>query len=211
MNNCTNKPDSLNKKITSATVRKYIDSFDKEQEVPEEALNYVFSSYKSSQNQAEILCKVIMLNHIYSAGLNSNRATDFTKKHHVDVYLMAEKLAEKSDEINRLIFDEASNPWEAVNYIMGLFSDNYCSVYSFVTKYCNWHNPQKFPIADNYSKGVLYYYFDKTYPRESFNDYEMFCKIYKEFQECECVKDLSIKEIDKFLWKYGKDKSIKFD
>ena len=35
--------------------------------------------------------------------------------------------------------------------------DHFLPAFSFPTKYCSWHRPDRYPIADSYSKGMLYY------------------------------------------------------
>ena len=160
--------------------------------------------------ESEILIKVVLLNHIYSAGLNSNPPLEENKdkKRHVDVYEMAKRLSTIAADINTSFHDE-SEPYVAVNKIIDLFSDEcYYKPYSFATKYCNFHNPKKYPIADSFSKGVLYNYFERKHKQALFNDYGEFCKIYKRFK-CSFIESFSVKEIDKFLWMFGKENKMK--
>lgn len=203
--------ESLKELFTENLMSTYRREFDDKYGVREKALEEVFLKYRDTHIESEILIKVILLNHIYSAGLNSNPPLEENKnkKRQVDVDEMAKRLSTISDELNVLFHDE-SKPHVAVNKILDLFSDEcYFKPYSFATKYCNFHNPDKYPIADSFSKGVLYYYFEKKYKQKQFNNYKDFCEIYGIFKKCVCVKELSVKEIDKSLWMFGKKRGIK--
>ena len=196
------------KNINKETIKTYIDCFNKSQENVEKALKEVFERYKNSNNIHETLIKVLMLNQLYSAGLNSNEPLDdhrTSKK--VNIYMMANALTEHVNEINEWLADK--DPCVAVNNILDLFPEN-DRPYSFVTKYCSWCMPLKYPIADSYSKGVLYYYFKETkkYTQKDFGNYEFFCNIYNKFKEQECDENSSIKDVDKFLWSFGKKYGI---
>lgn len=193
--------------LKKETIEKYIDEFDQDSKISEEALKEIFEKYKNTSEESEILIKVILLNKIYSAGLNDNLPLDETStaKRNVDVYTMAKKIKGISDDLGKCFTDD-TDPSVAVQKILDEFEE-YNRPYSFATKYCNWHNPEKYPIVDRYSKGVLYYYFDKKYPQADFNDYGNFCKIFNEFK-AQCKETFGIdstKELDKFLWKFGKE------
>ena len=97
--------------------------------------------------------------------------------------------------------------------------------YSFATKYCYFcelcdetAEKDRFPIVDSYSKNVLYYLnqylenegaaFHTSIKRDDLEDYEKYCEIYSSFKNyltpSDGVSRISNKEIDKFLWHYGK-------
>ena len=195
-------------KLDTATVKSYIDEFDKKQKIAEGALVEVFGKYKGSKNVNEIFIMVQMLNQLYSAGLNSNKPLEENTSEKVDVYTMAERLAENAEHVSEWLED--ADRCTAVNNIIGLFPE-YDRPYSFVTKYCSWLNSEKYPIADSYSKGVLYHYFGRETAQSEFNDYNEFCRIFDAFKALEIMNDVSVKNVDKFLWSFGKKYGIKIE
>ena len=104
--------------------------------------------------------------------------------------------------------------------------DDAGKIYSFATKYCSWHNPKRFPIADSYAMGLLYRlntqgqkdkkpycFYNKKFDQTDLKYYGKYCNIYDKF--CDFVlSDLNEKEkeqykykaIDKFLWMYVVDR-----
>lgn len=89
--------------------------------------------------------------------------------------------------------------------------------YSFATKYCHFCNPE-YPIYDSFVKSLLYAYnenyhfFKCSWKNENEaeialkKDYETFYGFYRSFRNFEKfgLKNCSVKEIDIFLWTYGK-------
>lgn len=92
--------------------------------------------------------------------------------------------------------------------------------YSFATKYCSFcASNDQYPIVDSYSRDVLYYLkqflFEKGFPfhlsrikRYDLEDYSKYCEIYQDLKKYIMlsgeVNVLPNKEVDKFLWHYGK-------
>ena len=82
--------------------------------------------------------------------------------------------------------------------------------YSFATKYCSHHQPELFPIFDSYVEKLLIHLRDK----DQFTD---FCQNdlrnsskYRDIILALCdfysIDDFTLKEIDRYLWQYGKEK-----
>ena len=69
--------------------------------------------------------------------------------------------------------------------------------YSFASKYCSHHNQVEFPIYDSYVDIVLRYFrkADKFYK---------FKNILLKFKEYYGLQEFSLKELDKYLWQFGK-------
>lgn len=208
--------NNLNRDVVLEYIKEF-NKLNKKQSESEKALEIVFEQYRKAANSSEVLIKVILLNHIYSAGLNDNLPLEENpkKKRIVDVYTMSNQLASVSNELDRLFYND-SMPSEAIEKILAMFdTKKYNRPFSFATKYCHWHNPEKYPISDSFSRGVLYHFnklkYKDKYKQNDYLDYSIFCKIYSDFSQEECIKGLSIKEIDKFLWKFGKDYNIKVE
>ena len=81
--------------------------------------------------------------------------------------------------------------------------------YSFATKYCSHHNPNHFPIYDSFIDKVLRYFRDKDgfseFKNSDLKDYKKFKVIINDFQLFYGLQKYSLKEIDKFLWQFGKE------
>ncbi|NJN84464.1 MAG: hypothetical protein HC802_20745 [Caldilineaceae bacterium] len=81
--------------------------------------------------------------------------------------------------------------------------------YSFATKYCAWHRPELYPIYDRNVDYLLWGYhcqeqfadFDR---RDMWSDYAAFVRIYDAFRSHFSLEAYSYRQIDKFLWRYGR-------
>ncbi len=87
--------------------------------------------------------------------------------------------------------------------------------FSFASKYCSWGNPEKYPIYDKYVALVLSYYRDKdsftnikvnlssTNSKKSYEN--QFYPIIKAFRDYYGLTKYSFKELDRFIWLFGKE------
>lgn len=82
--------------------------------------------------------------------------------------------------------------------------------YSFATKYCSWHNQEKFAIYDDFVRQLLLEYQKRdnfsSFNQSDFRDFPKFLKIIKDFMNYYSLTQYNLKEIDKFLWIYGRAK-----
>ena len=81
--------------------------------------------------------------------------------------------------------------------------------YSFATKYCSHHNPEVFPIYDNYVLRVLVHFkkidhFSKFTHKKKKN-YIRFNEVLDEFAKFYELENYSKKELDRYLWLVGKE------
>lgn len=81
--------------------------------------------------------------------------------------------------------------------------------YSFATKYCSHHNPEVFPIYDNYVLRVLVHFkkidhFSK-FTRNDLKNYIRFNEVLDEFAKFYELENYSKKELDRYLWLVGKE------
>ena len=81
--------------------------------------------------------------------------------------------------------------------------------YSFATKYCSHHNPEVFPIYDNYVLRVLVRFkkidhFSK-FTRNDLKNYIRFNEVLDEFAKFYELENYSKKELDRYLWLVGKE------
>ncbi len=80
--------------------------------------------------------------------------------------------------------------------------------YSFATKYCSHHQPEKYAIYDSYVEKLLWD-FQK---RDDFSDFNLsdlkkypeFMRVIHDFQKHYGLEDFTVKELDQYLWQLGK-------
>lgn len=81
--------------------------------------------------------------------------------------------------------------------------------YSFATKFCSAHNPDEFPIFDKYVKRALVYYKSESgfsqFTQKQILDYKNFLSVIQDFRKEYDLEESSTLEVDKFLWKQGRD------
>ena len=196
-------------KPTEFLIEKYAEEFDNKNGLDENTIKLVFCRLSDNTPEA-VLARVIVLNQLYSTRLNSS-VTNKT----VDVRKLAEYLFNHRSELNKCETADEVIGW--INEKQKKWHDEMgCNFpYSFMTKYCSWHFPElNIPIVDRYTKGMLYYlnkqtdsiYFSK-FIQNDLNDYQTYCDIYKAFEK-KYAEGFPYKTIDKYLWKYGKEKNI---
>ena len=81
--------------------------------------------------------------------------------------------------------------------------------YLFATKYCSHHNPEVFPIYDNYVLRVLVHFkkidhFSK-FTRNDLKNYIRFNEVLDEFAKFYELENYSKKDLDRYLWLVGKE------
>ena len=201
-------PDLIDKKIKE---------FDNNEQLNEKALELLFNTFKSNTDEKEILLKVVTLNNRYSAGLTDNalnkEKSDIYEKENkpkpTNVMVMTKHISKI--EKTHHCFSSGAEPIFIVNKLRHI--EGYKQAYSFATKYVSWtFRDKNIPIADGYVKTLLYYMNKKDcfYENLVFNDledYSIYCKVYKSFVEHFKLEKYSYKQLDKYLWLYGKELS----
>lgn len=199
-------PDFIDKKIKE---------FDNNEQLNEKALELLFNTFKSNTDEKEILLKVVTLNNRYSAGLTDN----FLSKEKCDIYekenkrkptnviVMTKHISKIESEYH--YFSKEDDPILIVNELRRI--EGYQNSYSFATKYVAWtFRDKNIPIVDGYVKSLLYHINKKEcfYEKLVWNDLEdylTYCKVYELFVEHFKLEKYSYKQIDKYLWLYGKE------
>ncbi len=158
----------------------------------EEAINEVFlGKYNSNDNLQNILIKSSILNDFYS--------TNIFKIYPVAKHIFSLKIDKRLKEGDPTLVNDISK-----NFI----NDEEKNFYSFASKYCSHHNPLNYPIYDSYVHKVLMYFkrvdnfFD--YEEEDLKDYPKFKEILIKFREFYNLGQYNLKELDKYLWQFGK-------
>lgn len=193
-------------------------------ELQEELLTKVFQKNtitKENTNLDIILMKVTMLNSFYS--------TMIKNKDLVAVARYIECL-EFDKELVKYKYKGQPNielVYELAYGIKDFADDEINNIYSFASKYCAWHEPNLYPIVDSYTKGVLYKINKelnlwKTIPHnnsagykrithKALNHYDVYYELYMgvlSYIKEEYKLTLSLKQLDIFLYEYGKEYEI---
>ena len=183
--------------------------------IKEKILNSVFVLDEKSNDLETVLLKVTLLNSFYSTGIkNIHLVAVANHIREMNVYSRLKEV-KKSGKIDLELVND-------IAYGKSKFkTEDMSNIYSFATKYCSWHQPDKYPIADSYTKGMLYYinketsFYCEKLTQKDLNDYKKYYEVYLSFIEnlkkFGVIGEKSYKEIDIFLWLYGKINDIKFE
>lgn len=151
-----------------------------------------FKLVPTNTSISDILIKAATLNDFYSTNIFSI----FTVSQHI-LSLNIDDRLKVGDE--RLV-DDMKNI---------VINNNNKAFYSFATKYCSHHNPADFPIYDSFVDKVLRH-FRNVDGFSNFKNYELktytkFKSILHDFQIFYGLENYSLKDLDKFLWQFGKE------
>jgi len=179
---------------TSKLIREYNNKFknDERYYLADQAIIKLFKKFKENKDLKDIMLKISVINDLYS----TNIFATFKMAKHI-LSLKVDPAINKGDP-------------EIVNKIARItISNKKKNFYSFATKYCNWHNQSKFPIYDSFVDKILRGYRKQTkfydFKNSDLRDYSKFLEILKKFREHFKLTKFNYKEIDKFLWVYGKE------
>jgi hypothetical protein len=182
------------KRPTPELVQEYINKFDNDSELiaVENALLELFRRYPSNQSLPEILIKVATLNSLYATNIY---ATVKVANHILNKNIDA-KLQQRSPEL----VDEIA---------LVTIGNKTRRNYSFASKYCHWHQPEEFLIYDSYVERILWSYQNQDtfmmFRRSELQKYPRYKKIIEGFRAYYGLRQFNFRELDKFLWLYGKE------
>ncbi len=188
------------KRPTADIIKEYLDTWETldKYKKQEDALNKLFRDL-CPENQCldDILLKVAVLNTFYSTNVfNIARLAEHIQTLEVDERLRQGDITLVTDISKGHGIKNTSNGKEIC-------------FYSFATKYCSHHQPDIFPIFDNYVGDLLVYYSNldgfANFTRGQLRDITIFHKALLSMQMYYSLEAFSLKEIDRFLWQYGKE------
>jgi hypothetical protein len=158
----------------------------------EKALDKLFMGIcKRNDNIEDILIKCSSLNDFYS--------TNIFDIHTVAQHILSLKIDERLVNGDLSLVDEISHV--EVNGKVHTF-------YSFATKYCSHHNPERYAIYDSYVEKVLVsmnsrdHFMD--FKQEELKDYETYMSVVDAFKKRYGLTQYNIKQLDQYLWQLGK-------
>jgi hypothetical protein len=179
-----------------ALISHYLEEREKRENyrVQEQALTLLFNRYCPENREVEhVLLKVSALNNFYSTNI-------------YDTYSVAKHILGRESVDERLRQGDLSLVGEIARVTLKGRSKNF---YSFASKYCSHHSPEKFPIYDFFVEKMLLHYrksdrFD-SFVASDLKDYKRFVAVIERFKTHYGLGAFTLRQIDVFLWLAGKE------
>lgn len=169
----------------------------------EKAINNLIKTFPKNTRLEDIYLKVITINALYSTNI-------------YDTYKMAYHIYKNIPAIDDHLQEGEIGIIEKISRGHGIKGGNGVEkhFYSFSTKYCSFHNPDRYAIYDHLIQDLLIKFRNQeitisgkreqklTY--NSLRDYAKFMEVINEFKEVYNLNELNLKQIDMYLWLMGK-------
>ena len=189
-------------------------------ELREEILEKVFrADHRSNSDLQSVIIKCTLLNSFYRTFINNDALVSVAR--HITALNIDERLCSDNEKIRCGLVNEIAyrqNDYKRKFSKEEMSEDHYGlmkstnSLYSFAAKYCSFHYPELYPIADSISKELLYVYM-KEYVKSktSLNDYNEYYNTYMKFMEKFDLnaEGITLKMTDEFFWTYAQQYIIK--
>ncbi len=184
---------------TNQLILKYITKFENDERysATDKAIIKLIEKFPNNSDFEGILLKCSVINNLYSTNI-------------FDIYRMAKNILQLN--IDNKLLEGSANIVNEIAIGHGIpkpNGDGDRNFYSFATKYCNWHNKNEYPIYDTFVEKILLAYRAKNnfsnFKTADLKDYKEFKKVIIDFKNYYSITQFDLKEIDKFLWIYGKE------
>ena len=175
-----------NAELVGASIKR----FDREHELVESTLAELFAQYPDNSDLRHVLLKVVAVNTLYHSCIYA-------------LETVARHIHEHGKEIDAAL---ASGSLGIVDTIAKVrVQGRVHNFFSFATKYCSWHQPEKFPIYDSRVDRYLWtlqteHPFAPAFIHPHLWDYPKFHNIVVAFRDFHGLSEFSFKDIDKFLY-----------
>jgi len=185
---------------TNKLVKTYIDTFNNDERyyLADKAIISLFEAFPKNKKLEHILLKISVINDLYSTKILGT----FNMARHIQQLDIDSRLKQGDP----LLVNEISSG----HGIISKKNSKEINFYSFATKYCNGHNRDSYAIYDSFVNKVLIAYRRKdkfsTFIETDLKNYTKFKKVVLDFKRFYNLTDHGLKQIDKFLWIYGKEK-----
>ena len=165
----------------------------------EDALDRLFLTFcPENTNISDILIKVSVLNDFYS--------TNIFKVYPVAKHILALHIDERLQRGDATLVDDIKTV---------TINGKTLNFYSFATKYCSHHKPLDYPIYDSYVDEVLRYFRKAdsfaSFQNSDLKEYASFKAILEAFRAFYHLDKYNLKELDKYLWQFGKKHFNKYE
>lgn len=184
---------------TNQLLNQYLEKFNNDERYfpADEAILNLFEAFPNNKKLEDILLKISVINDLYS----TNILGTFKMAKHIQRLNVDDEIRVGNPEIvNRIALGHG---------ICNKKKNREINFYSFATKYCNWHNQEQYAIYDSFVEKVLIAYRNRdkfsSFHRLELKEFSKFKKIISDFAAFYKISNYNLKEIDKFLWIYGKE------
>jgi hypothetical protein len=186
---------------TAKLVKGCIDKFDQDKQSSsiDKAILNLFEKFPENKKLDDVLLKTSVINDFYSTNIYGT-------------FIIAKHIQQLN--IDNALSAGYENVVSAIATGHGIISKRSeiikkeINFYSFATKYCNWHNKDKYPIYDSFVEKILITYRKRDqffeFQNNELKDFKRFKEIIATFKNYYNLTKHDFKEIDKFLWIYGK-------
>lgn len=185
---------------TNKLLDEYICKFNSDERyyLADKAIISLFAAFPENKFLEHILLKISVINDLYS----TNILGTFKMARHIQQLNIDESLKQGDP----LLVNKISSG----HGIISKKNNKEINFYSFSTKYCNWHNRDNYAIYDSFVNKVLMAYKRKdnfsTFIETDLKYFIKFKQIVLDFKQFYNLTEHDLKQIDKFLWIYGKEK-----
>lgn len=184
---------------TNALIDEYIEKFNSDDRYypADQAITKLFKTFPTNTDFEDILLKISVLNDLYSTNIYGT-------------YAMAKHIQSlKIDSALKTGDPLVVNKIALGHGIRSSKTNRELNFYSFATKYCNWHNLEHYAIYDRFVEKVLMTYKKQDdfsdFTRTDLKVFPTFKRVIQDFITFYNLNRHNLKEIDKFLWIYGKE------
>ncbi len=188
------------KKPSTELIDKYIKLFNNDlgYKCTDDAINKLFSVFPNNNEVEYILLKISVINDLYSTNIFATfKMAEHIQKLDIDRMLRVGNL----DVVSQIATGHG---------IRRKKTNTELNLYSFATKYCSKHNQDIYAIYDSFVEKILIAFKRKfkfsDFKRTDLKDFRKFKRILDEFIKHFDLQNHSLREIDNFLWIYGKEK-----
>lgn len=178
---------------TKQLVEQYLSDFRRSERyfLADQAITTLFNMLPANKSLDHVLLKVTVLNDLYGTNIYGT----FDMARHICSLPVDAALRERSTNI----VDQIANV---------TFSGKSRQVFSFATKYCSWHDQDNYPLYDFYVDKLLMAYRSKdkfaVFAKIDLRRYASYKIAVSSFRDHYDLNEYSFKQLDKFLWLYGK-------
>ena len=175
-------------------VQLYISRFDSDEGLvhADLAIKKLLAQFSRNTDLDEVWLKVVAVNQLY----NTNIMATYNVAKHIQ-NLGVDSLLHQGDS-------------SAVDIIAKVqIGSKVWRFYSFATKYCSFHAPDHYPIYDQYVDRLLNAYRRRNkfamFSSQDLKNYSIFKDVLRQFQTHFGLQGFSSKQLDQFLWMYGRE------
>ena len=164
--------------------------------IGDEVITSAIEDYPMNTSLAEVFKKVVLINSIYGTAIyNTFKIAEHICRVEFDT---------KIQNADASIIDDIRSGHNILTR-----NNNQRDLYSFATKYSNWHSQESFPIYDNLVKRLLpnlnnNLHFHNRFTQSDLDNYATLKSVIDSLIEFTNLQDYRYKRIDKGLWLLAK-------